>query len=66
MVADHRRLRLRPAPIAIDVVRRLMLGVLLLGMAGLFAELTLLAHYEDAPQLIPLTLLGLGIVGVIS
>jgi len=65
MVADHRRLPhdLRPSPI--DIVRRLMLGVLLFGMAGLFAELTLLAHYEDAPQLIPLALLGLGIVGVI-
>ena len=65
MVVDHRRLPhdLRPSPV--DIVRRLMLGVLLFGMAGLFAELTLLAHYEDAPQLIPLTLLGLGIVGVI-
>jgi predicted membrane channel-forming protein YqfA (hemolysin III family) len=65
MVADHRRLPrdLRPSPV--DVVRRLMLGVLLLGMTGLVVELTLLAHYEDAQQLIPLVMLGLGIVGVI-
>jgi hypothetical protein len=65
MVTDHRRLPhdLRPSPV--DVVRRLMLGVLLLGMTGLVTELTLLAHYEDAQQLIPLGLLGLGIVGVI-
>jgi hypothetical protein len=55
---DH---RLTP----IHVVRRLILAVLLLGMTGLLAELTLLAHYEDVQQRIPLALLALGIAGVI-
>jgi hypothetical protein len=42
-------------------IRRVILGVLLLGMVGLLAELILLAHYADFRQLIPLTLLGTGI-----
>ena len=65
MVVDHRPSPYDHRPSPLHVVRRLMLGVLLLGMTGLVAELTLLAHYEDAQQLIPLALLGLGIVGVI-
>jgi hypothetical protein len=44
------------------IIRRVILGVLLLGMAGLLAELALIAHYEDATQVIPLALLGAGLV----
>jgi hypothetical protein len=40
----------------------LALGVLLFGMAGTLVELLLLAHYEDTEQLIPLALLGGGLV----
>jgi hypothetical protein len=39
-------------------VRRFLLAILLLGMLGTTAELLLLAHYDAAPQLIPLALLG--------
>ena len=46
-------------------IRRVVLGVLLLGMSGLLAELTLLAHYEDLTQQIPLALLGAGLVAVL-
>lgn len=46
-------------------IRRVILGVLLLGMTGLLAELLLLAHYEDATQLIPLALLAIGLVAVL-
>jgi hypothetical protein len=46
-------------------IRRVILAVLLLGMAGLLAELTLLAHYEDLKQQIPLALIALGLVAVV-
>ena len=42
-------------------IRRVILGVLLLGMAGLLVELFLLAHYEDFKQWIPLAVLAAGI-----
>jgi hypothetical protein len=45
-------------------LRRLLGLVLLLGMAGTFAELILLQHDEDTLQLVPLVLLGGGIVAV--
>lgn len=47
------------------VIRRVILGVLLLGMTGLLVELTLLAHYTDLKQQIPLVLLGLGIMALV-
>jgi hypothetical protein len=45
-------------------LRRLIGGVLLLGMSGTFVELLLLQHDEDALQLVPLVLLGAGIAAV--
>jgi hypothetical protein len=39
-----------------------MLAVLMFGMAGLLAELALIAHYEDATQWIPLALLAAGLL----
>jgi hypothetical protein len=45
-------------------LRRLIGGVLLLGMSGTFLELLLLQHDEDALQLVPLVLLGAGIAAV--
>ena len=45
-------------------VRRILAAILLLGMTGTFAELLLLKHDEDAWQLIPLVLLGAGVVVV--
>lgn len=45
-------------------VRRLLLLVLLAGMAGTFAELTLTGHYEDAWQYAPIVLLAIGLLQV--
>lgn len=42
------------------LLRRLLLGLLLLGMAGLAAELVLLEHTESAWQWVPLVALALG------
>jgi len=39
-----------------DAARRILLGILLLGVIGLSAELLLLKHTEDASQWIPLAL----------
>jgi hypothetical protein len=39
-------------------LRRLVLFLVLLGAVGLLVELGLLEHFEDAPQWIPLALLG--------
>jgi len=44
------------------LLRRLMLGVMLVGIAGLMAELLLLEHYDGVWQWIPLVCLGAGFV----
>lgn len=44
------------------LLRVAMLGLFLLGVVGTLAELLLLAHDEDAIQLIPVVLAGAGIV----
>jgi hypothetical protein len=43
-------------------LRRLLLGVLLLGLLGSGTELLLLAHYEDTLQLIPLALIAVALL----
>ena len=43
-------------------LRKILLATLLLGMAGTAGELLLLEHTGDGNQLIPLVLLGLGLV----
>jgi hypothetical protein len=47
-----------------DAARRLLLAILLIGIAGLSLELWLLAHVEDVYQLIPLVLNGVGVAAV--
>ena len=42
-------------------IRRLLAGILLLGMGGTLTELLLLQHDEDPVQLIPVVLLGAGL-----
>ena len=44
----------------LGALRRVLLGILVLGMAGTATELLLLRHNEDATQLIPLVLIALG------
>ena len=45
-----------------DAARRILLGILLLGVIGISAELLLLSHTEDATQWIPLVLNDLTVV----
>lgn len=52
------------AAATLAALRRVLLGILLLGMAGTTTELLLLKHDEDATQLIPLVLIGLGYAAV--
>jgi len=46
---------------ALETVRRFLLVILVIGILGTAVELVLLEHYETSGQLIPLTLLGLGL-----
>lgn len=48
----------------LSTIRTVILVVLTLGLAGLLAELLLIAHYEDATQWIPLVLLAAGLVAL--
>jgi hypothetical protein len=48
----------------LGALRRLLAGILLLGMSGTLVELLLLRHFGDRVQVIPLGLLGLGLLGV--
>jgi hypothetical protein len=43
-------------------LKRILLAVLGLGFFGLAVDLTLLAHYEDPLQVVPLVLAGLGLL----
>jgi len=43
-------------------LRRAVTGLLAMALAGTGAELLLLEHYEDAWQVVPLVLIGLGLV----
>lgn len=53
-----------PEPTTLVIIRRVLLAILLIGMAGTTIELLLLKHVEEATQLIPLVLLGLAFVSV--
>lgn len=48
----------------LSVVRRGLVLILVLAMVGIFAELLLIEHFEDAWQFVPLALLVLGLAGV--
>lgn len=48
----------------LQAVRRFLLAILILGIGGIAVELLLLKHTTDALQLVPLVLLGLGLVAV--
>jgi hypothetical protein len=51
-------------PRTLVVIRRVLLAILLIGMLGTTIELLLLKHDEEATQLVPLVLLGLGFATV--
>lgn len=45
----------------VAVVRRVLMVILVLAIAGLLVELLLIEHFEDTWQLVPLVLLGLAL-----
>jgi FtsH-binding integral membrane protein len=47
-----------------DTARRLILGILVLGILGVGAELLLLAHDEDVKQLIPFVMIALAAAAI--
>jgi hypothetical protein len=48
----------------IDVIRRVLLVILLIGLVGTATELLLLKHDEDPAQFIPLVLIGIAFVAL--
>jgi hypothetical protein len=52
-------------PNTLETVRRLLLGLLLFGMAGTSTELILMNHYEDWKQLLPFAAMGLSALTLI-
>lgn len=46
----------------LGIVRTMLLGIFLLGVAGLTLELALLEHYDDAWQWTPFTLFGVSLL----
>ena len=52
-------------PPALSTLRSILLWTLLLGAAGMMAELLLIGHVESAAQFIPLVLLATGVLAAI-
>jgi hypothetical protein len=46
------------------LARRVILIILLVGMVGILTELILLEHFEDVLQIIPLVLIGFGLLSL--
>jgi len=51
-----------PEPLTLSRIRSILLVTLVLGAAGMLAELLLIGHDESTSQFVPLVLLGSGIV----
>ena len=51
----------RSSDAMLTIVRRSLVVILALAIAGILVELLLIEHFEDAWQLVPLILLGLGL-----
>lgn len=48
-----------------DTARKILLGIFLVGVGGIATELSLLGHYEELDQIIPLALAATGTVAVL-
>ena len=49
-----------------DAARRILLAILVVGIAGVSLELWLMAHTEDIYQLIPLLLAAIGVLAMVA
>jgi hypothetical protein len=54
-----------PESTTLVVIRRVLLAILVIGIVGTTTELLLLKHTEEATQLIPIVLLGLGVIALV-
>jgi hypothetical protein len=54
------------APATLHTLRRLLLGLLALGLGGTTAELCFMGHYEDWWQVAPLAVMGVSAVLLVS
>jgi hypothetical protein len=54
------------SPDVATTIRRLLLAILIVGLAGTATELVLLEHYEDSSQLLPLFFIGLALVAILG
>lgn len=59
---DQKRMKIGDEGPVVRMLRRVLVAILVLTMAGTFVELMLLDHYQDRWQIIPLALLGLAAV----
>ena len=50
---------------SLETIRRLLFGLLVLGMAGTATELGFMNHYEDWKQLIPFAGMGLSLLALL-
>ncbi len=48
----------------LQVVRRILLAILVIGLTGTAVELLLLEHFEDRIQLVPLAVIALGLAAL--
>jgi hypothetical protein len=55
-----------PTVATLATLRRLLLGILLFGLAGTATELLLMEHYEDGWQLIPLIVIALAMLTTVA
>jgi len=53
-------------PELLPTIRRILLALVLLGIAGLTVELLLLEHIESATQLIPFAVFGVGVAASVA
>ena len=52
------------AEATLAAIRRILLAILIVGLAGMATELVVLEHDEEATQLIPLVLIGLAFAAI--
>jgi len=52
-------------PTTLETIRRLLLGLLVLGMVGTTIELLFMSHYEDWLQMIPFAGMGISLLTLI-
>ena len=53
------------APDTLTVLRRMLIALILIGLAGMILDLVLLKHYESGFQILPLALLGIGLLATL-